>query len=133
MSEKDGIAVVKQAYAAFQRGDIAGILALLHPEVEWEGVKGAPPSVPFAGVRKGIAGVEEFFALVVREEEFTSFEPREFFASGDRVVALGSYSARVRRTGKSFSGEWAMAFTLRDGKVVRFTEYADTYGIAAAF
>jgi ketosteroid isomerase-like protein len=133
MAEKENIAVVQQAYAAFQRGDIAAILALVGKDVEWEGVKGAPASVAFSGLRRGRPAVEEFFALVVREEEFTRFEPKEFFANGDRVVALGSYSARVKRTGKSFSGDWAMAFTVRDGLIVKFVEYADTYGIAAAF
>ena len=133
MAEKDNIAVVQQAYAAFGRGDIAGVLALVAEDVEWEGVKGVPSSVPFAGLKRGKAAVAEFFASVGREEEFSRFEPREFFAGGDRVVALGYYEARVRRTGKSFAGEWAMAFTVREGRIVRFTEYADSYGIAAAF
>jgi hypothetical protein len=133
MAEKENVAVVQQAYAAFQRGDVAGVLDLVAENVEWEGVKGVPPSVPFGGLRHGRAQVAEFFAIVGREEEFSRFEPREFFAAGDRVVALGFYEARVRRTGKSFSGEWAMAFTLRNGKIVRFTEYTDSYGIAAAF
>jgi hypothetical protein len=133
MAERENVEVVRQAYAAFQRGDVAGILERVAEDVEWEGVKGAPRSVPFAGVRRGCAGVAEFFSIVGREEDFVRFEPREFFANGDRVVALGSYSARVRRTGRSFEGEWAMAFTLRDGKITRFTEFADTFGIAAAF
>ena len=133
MAERDNIAVVQQAYAAFQRGDVAGVLELVAEDVEWEGVKGVPSSVPFGGLRRGRAAVAEFFAIVGREEEFTRFEPREYFANGDRVVALGSYEARVRRTGKSFAGDWAMAFTLRDGKIVGFSEYCDSYGIAAAF
>ena len=78
MAEKDNIAVVQQAYAAFQRGDVAGVLALVAEDVEWEGVKGVPPSVPFGGVRRGRPAVEEFFAIVGREEEFSRFEPREF-------------------------------------------------------
>jgi len=133
MAERENIAVVQQAYAAFQRGDVQGILELVAEDVEWEGAKGVPQKVPFGGLRRGKAGVAEFFASVGREEEFSHFEPKEFFASGDRVVVLGSYHAKVRRTGKSFEGEWTMAFTFRGGKVVRFTEYADSYGIAAAF
>jgi ketosteroid isomerase-like protein len=133
VAENENIAVVQQAYSAFQRGDIPGLLELVAEDVEWEAVKGVPASVPFAGVRRGRAQVGEFFAIVGREEEFSRFEPREFFAAGDRVVVLGSYEARVRRTGKTFSGEWAMAFTIRAGKIARFTEYADSYGIAAAF
>ena len=133
MAEKENIAAVQQAYALFQKGDIAGLLALVAEDVEWEGVKGVPKSVPFGGLRRGRDQVAEFFASVGNEEEFTRFEPREFFAAGDRVVALGYYEARVKRTGRSFSGEWAMAFTIRKGKIARFAEYADSYGIAAAF
>src|SRR5262245_4825246 len=113
MAEKENIGVVQQAYAAFRRGDVPALLELVAEDVEWEAVKGAPASVPFSGLRRGRAQVADFFAIVGREEEFSRFEPMEFFAAGDRVVALGRYEARVRRTGRTFGGEWAMAFTVR--------------------
>jgi ketosteroid isomerase-like protein len=133
MSQNENIAVVQQAYAAFQRADIAGVLELLASDVEWDAVRGVPANVPIGGRRRGREQVAEFFATLGREQEFQRFEPREFLAQGERVVALGSYEARVNRTGRSFSGDWAMAFKVRNGKIVEFTEFADSYGIAAAY
>jgi len=46
--------VVEAAYAAFGRGDIEGVLALLDPAVEWS----APATLPQGGQFSGIDGVK---------------------------------------------------------------------------
>jgi ketosteroid isomerase-like protein len=47
-------------------------------------------------------------------------------AQADRVVVLGSLHARVKETGRSYDNEWAMVWTLRDGKVAGWQIYEDT-------
>ena len=37
-----------------------------------------------------------------------------------------------RKTGKRYESDWAMAWTLRDGKVVAFHEYSDPTQLKAA-
>jgi ketosteroid isomerase-like protein len=54
----------------------------------------------------------------------------EFFESGERVIALGSYSGRARRTGKSFTARFAHVWTLQDGLIVRLQQCADTVQLA---
>jgi ketosteroid isomerase-like protein len=73
-----------------------------------------------------------FFQKVNEISEFASFEPREYVAQGDRVMALGSYRAKVKSTGRIYECDWAMAFTVENGKVTEFQEYTDTAAIAAA-
>ena len=52
MSEAQNTQSVKDAYAAFGRGDVNAILAMVDDSVEWEGVKGAEgASVPVAVAR----------------------------------------------------------------------------------
>ena len=63
---------------------------------------------------------------------FSRFEPREFIATGDKVVALGHYVGKTS-IGKSFDLDWAMVFTLRNGKVVRFQEFTDSAAVNASF
>jgi hypothetical protein len=58
---------------------------------------------------------------------------REFIAQGDTVATLGFYRGTVKPTGRSFSSEWVMVFTLDRGKVARFREYTDTNAIVTAF
>jgi ketosteroid isomerase-like protein len=131
MSEQQNIQVVQHAYAAFGRGDIAAILASVADDVEWflpgEGV------IPQSGLYRGRDGVSAFFSKLAETTEFEAFEPAEFVAQGDRVIALGSYRARAKATGLSFEADWCMAFTIVNGKITRFREYSDTATIADAY
>ena len=132
MSEAN-VQVVKSAYAAFQRGDVAAILALVDDNVEWHGVKGGEGVAPHAGLRRGKPAVAEFFQQVGSSLEFTKFEPREFIAQGDQVVAIGDYAAKVKATGRSMASDWVMVFTVRNGKVTRFREWTDSAQLVKAY
>jgi ketosteroid isomerase-like protein len=133
MSEARNTETVKECYAAFQRGDIATILSKLDDTVEWEGVKGTEGVAPHAGVRRGRAAVTEFFQLVGSTLEFHAFEPKEFIAQGDTVVAIGSYRATVKPTKKSIASDWTMIFNFRDGKITRFREFTDSAQVVRAY
>jgi ketosteroid isomerase-like protein len=55
-----------------------------------------------------------FFASFTETPEARGFEPREFIAQADKVVALGHYTWRVTFTGQEYSGDWAHVFTIRN-------------------
>jgi ketosteroid isomerase-like protein len=131
MSEQENIRLVEQAYENFKRGDIHSVLNLCSDDVEWE----VPniENVPFSGKRRGREQVGEFFANLADAQEVQHFEPKEFIAQGDKVVALGHYHWRVNLTGREFECDWAHVFTIRDGKVVKFHEYADTAAATSAY
>lgn len=133
MGTADNTQLVQSAYAAFGRGDIPGVIATLAPAVEWQAIVGAGAHVPTTGLRRGIEGVQRFFTDLAGSVEFSQFEPREFFAGGDKVVVLGAYAGKSKMTGRTFASDWVMVFTVRDGKVVQFREYADIAAIDAAF
>ena len=132
MPEKDNIKVVQDAYDAFGRGDVQGILDVLDANIVWKGVYGAGPHVPTSGERRGKAQVGEFFKQVAENVNFSSFEPKEFIATGDKVVALGHYKATTP-IGKAFDSDFAMVFTLRNGKVTEFQEFTDSASVNAAY
>lgn len=131
MSEQENLRVVRQLFECFGRGDIPGLLQLLHEDVDWH-IRG-PEAVPFFGPRRGHDGVLDFFGKVGTSVEFEQIGAEKFFADGDQVVALGSERGRVKATGKSFENRWAMVFTLRDGKIVKFRSHEDTAAVAEAF
>ncbi len=131
MSEQENVGVVRRAYQNFRSGDIAGILDSVTDDVDWRLPEIA--GVPFSGARRGRASVSEFFSSLADAQESVSFEPREFVAQGDKVVALGRYDWRVRRTGREYGGDWAHVFTVRGGRIVGFHEYMDSAGAEAAF
>ena len=132
MQEAQNTKVVQDAYAAFGRGDIPAILNLLDENVTWKPVTGAADYVPTAGERHGKASVKEFFKILGESVQFERFEPREFVAQDDKVVALGRYTGKTPG-GRTFESEWVMIFTLRGGKVVTFQEFADSAALNAAY
>jgi uncharacterized protein len=128
--EQENIKLVQQIYEHFKRGDIKALLKLLSANIEWQ----LPEieNVPFAGKRRGHEEMGQFFESLVDTQEVQHFDPREFIARGDKVLALGHYAFRVKSTGREFGGDFAHVFTVHDGKVVRFHEYMDTAAAAAA-
>ena len=129
MSVKENVQIVKDAFAAFGRGDIQGLLAFLAEDIEWISPGG---TLPPGGTYCGTAAVAGFFQNLSTALEFSSFEPREFVAEGDRVLVVGFDSWRAKATNRTFEGHWVMVFTVRNGKVTNVREYVDTLGVAQA-
>jgi len=131
MSERNNTAIAQQAYDNFKKGDIQALLNLMSDDIIWE----LPEieDVPIAGSRSGRDAVGEFFAMVARDQDVIVFEPREFVAEGDKVVALGHYQWRVRDTDREFATDFVHVFTVRNGKIVAFREHFDTAAVASAY
>ena len=131
MSEQENVAVVRGAYENFKGGDIRALLDSLTDEVDWHLPE--MESVPFAGGRNGRERVGDFFSDLADSQEVISFEPREFVAQGDKVVALGTYRWRVKKNGREYGSDFAHVFTVRDGKIAAFHEYMDSAAATAAY
>ncbi|HZT57384.1 MAG TPA: nuclear transport factor 2 family protein [Pyrinomonadaceae bacterium] len=131
MSDQDNSNVVRQAYENFKTGDIGTLLGQMSEDVDWRlpDIEG----VPFAGARRGAGQVAEFFSTLGDAQDVLSFEPREFVAQGEHVVALGEYKWRVKKNGREYGGGFAHVFTVRGGKIVAFHEYMDTASAADAY
>jgi ketosteroid isomerase-like protein len=132
MQETQNTKVIQDAYAAFLKGDIPGVLALVDDSVVWRGTTGASAEVPTAGMRRGRAEVAEFFNQVGQHLTFSRFEPQSYVAQGDRVVALGHYSGKTS-AGGSFDSDFVMIFTVRNGRIVDFQEFLDVAQYNAAW
>ena len=131
MNESANGELVQRLYADGGRGDIPPSLAALDPAVEW--INEGSAIIAYAGTRHGSTQVREFFAALDASVEVRTFEPREYLAQGDRVVAFGRWTGRVKATGREYASDWAMAWTIKDGRVTAFRSYEDTQAMAAAF
>ena len=130
MNEQNNVKLVQDAYAAFGRKDIGGILDRVSDGIDWHSF--GPAELPMGGPRKGKPEVKRFFEQVEQAWNFERFEPRDFVAQGDVVVALGCYSGTSKTTRKPFDAEFSHVFTVKNGKVVKFREYTDTANLIAA-
>ena len=124
MSDTSQIALIRKLYAAM--GDVNTFKSLLADDVEWDIEEGFPNG----GVYRGIEGVSDFFAFLVDFDEFYA-KGDVYFESGDHVIVLGRYVG-VTKKGRKVQSRFAHFWTLRDGKVGRLQQTADTLLLAQA-
>jgi hypothetical protein len=124
-------ALAQQLYTNFKNGDIAAILDLLAPDVDW--LFFGPPEIPFAGHYQGREAVEQFFNTALSTAEFLEFEAREFAATSQNVLVQGRERVRARNTGRIWETEWAHVFSIQNNQIVKMREYYDTAVVVAAF
>jgi ketosteroid isomerase-like protein len=96
-------------------------------------VAGPSARIPWAGTRRGRDQVARFFTILAESVELQALERHAVVTQGDTVVVLGREQSRVKPTDRTCTSEWAMVFTLRDGRIARFREYHDTDAWAAAY
>jgi uncharacterized protein len=124
MSDTSQIALIRKLYDAM--GDVNTFKSLLADDVEWDIAEGFPNG----GVYRGIDGVFDFFTFVADFDEFYA-KGDEYFESGDHVIVLGRYFG-VTKKGRRVQARFAHFWTLRDGKIGRLQQTADTLLIAQA-
>lgn len=131
MSEQQNIGLVRQAYAAYGRGDVDEVLACMAPQIDWE--IAAVPSLDFTGKRHGCGEVAEYFRLAEEQRAVREFTPKEFIAQGDKVLVLGHGAWTTRATGRDFESDWVHVFTITDGRIAAFREFMDSHVAVEAF
>lgn len=125
---------VQQIYAAFGRGDVPAILAVLHDSVEWESWEdnsAQRAGVPWLRGGTGKGAVVEFFG-VVGGMKINDFQVLGMMA-GDAQVAVEVLLDATLPNGKRLRDEELHLWNFdAQGKVVRMRHYVDTGKHAAA-
>ena len=130
MNEQENTRIVQQAYENFKNGDLPALLDLYSDDIDWRLPE--VENMPWFGRRNGREETAEFFQSLAEAQDSLTFNPQDFIAQGDKVVALGDYSWRVKATGREFGSDWAHVWTVKNGKLVSFQEYADTAAASKA-
>lgn len=122
--------VVGSFYAALNGGDVAGLLALLAPDVAWTEAERFPY---YSGTWIGPqAVVDNLLHPLGRDWDGFSARSRDAVAEGERVVALGTYAGTFKATGRAMTAEFAHLWTVRDGLIRSFDMYTDTAKVLEA-
>lgn len=125
--------VVQTLLAAFGRGDLPGMLALLSDDVDWGGDK-FDADIPTHVNRRGKAEAAKFFEAVAKEQDFARFEPLHFLCDGNEVAVLVREEFTFRRSGKKVDFDAIHHFTIDgNGSISRYRSYYDSARYAAAF
>lgn len=118
---------VKGIYDAFAKGNIPGVLGALDPNISWTEAAGFPYGGTYIGPN---AVLENVFMKLGTEWEGFSAVPYQLVDGGDTIVALGNYSGKYLKTGKSMSVPFVHVWDFEDGKIVKFVQDTDTLKVA---
>jgi uncharacterized protein len=113
--------VISGLYAAFGRGDLPAVLAMVDEDIDWH----APENLPHGGDFRGREAVARFFGGIGERWESLVVELEALVSGGDRVIALARAHGRLRSTGEEFGYSAAHVWTLRGETPVRFDEYVN--------
>ena len=115
--------IIKGLYNDFATGNVPGVLGTMDANISWTEAEGFMYGGAYTGPN---AVLENVFMKLGTEWEGFSAVPEQIVDGGDMVVGLGTYSGKYLKTGKSVAVPFAHAWTLRDGKIVKFVQYTDT-------
>ena len=112
---------LRNAYAAFNRNDIADTVEALDPQIEWT----EPAESPGGGTYHGHEGVKRYLSQSHAPWAEVSSEPERFIVAGDKIVVF--VYARVRPKDSKDWQETRLAdvFTFRNGKAIQMRAFAD--------
>jgi ketosteroid isomerase-like protein len=122
----NNVELVTQGYKNFAAGNIEAVLALFHPEIEWNECKGFP-YVSGDGLFIGPDAIaQNVLAKIPENYDGFDIEIQELFGSGDKVVMVGYYTGVWKATGKGYKANATHVWTLKDGKATHHFQAVDT-------
>lgn len=125
----DNVTILKGGYEAFAKGDVATVLGLFDPKIEWNEAEHVTywPGSAFHGPQEIVNGV---FAKIPNDFDGFQIEIRRMVASGDTVLVEARYRGTAKATGKPLDAQVAHVWDFRDGKAVKWQQYTDTWQFA---
>jgi ketosteroid isomerase-like protein len=127
----ENVNIVRGIYEAFAKGDIPYLMAALDDKVEWYEAEHITywPGGAFIGPKAVLEGV---LGRVPNDFDGLTINLRRVTGCGETVLAEARYLATAKATGKPIDAQVAHVWDFRDGKVVRFQQYTDTWQFAQA-
>jgi uncharacterized protein len=115
------IAILRAAYAAFNRGDIAAAVQSLDPDIDWR----EPTEFPGGGTYHGREGAGQYLTNSRASVAEVISEPEQFIPAGDHVVVF--VYARVRLKDSTTWQEVRLAdvYVFRDLTPIQMHAFAD--------
>ena len=112
---QENIEIVRNAFDAFTRDDIQGVLRLCDEDI----VITQPPELPgVSRQQRGHSGVLEAFSIWPEQWDDYRIEILRTADSGDYVVVTTRTGGRGKQSGVEVEMEFAFVFTVRDEKIV---------------
>ena len=122
MSQENIERMIREGFAAFNRGDFEAATAMFHPEIEWIAYMSALEGKSHRGreaIARSWSELEESFGGSLRGEV------REVIDGGEKVIVVLEAHGTGAASGAEITQSWAMLATMREGLIVRVESFAD--------
>ena len=126
------LATIKGVYHAFETGDFPGFLGAMDPNIEWNEAENFPyaDGNPYIGPEAVVQGV---MGRIAADWEYWTITDQVYHVTMDEmVIVTARYNAKHKITGKVIRAQVIHMWTLMNGKITRFRQYADTLQVTQA-
>ena len=118
--------IVTELHRAYREGDVARVAALIDDDIDWC-IHGPSRVFSFEGPRRGKAQVIDVLAEIGRQFELQRYDHEILITEGDRAAVLSRVSFKQAATGRTLSMRLINFVRVRDGRIVEFHEFSDTF------
>jgi ketosteroid isomerase-like protein len=120
--------IVQELHTAYREGDAERVAALIDDDIDWC-IHGPSRVFDFEGPRRGKAQVLDVLAAIGQRFELKRYEHEQLIVEGERAAVLSQVSFVQRATGRTLSMRLINFIRVRDGRIVEFREFSDTFDV----
>ncbi|WP_223551603.1 ester cyclase [Aestuariivivens sp. NBU2969] len=128
----DNVITIRTLYDNFAKGDIESVGAVMDENLIWNEAENFPyaDGNPYKGFNAVVDGV---FSRIMNDWEYWNLSNLEFHEmTNNKVLASGRYEAKHKKNEAVINLQMAHLWTLKNGKIISFQQFADTKGISDA-
>ena len=132
LSSPDNVPIIQKLYDDFAKGDIKAVGAAMDAKIEWNEAENFPyadgnPYIGFDAILEGV------FGRIGAEWDYWDLTDLNYHdITNNKVLVTGRYQGKYKKNGATINLQMAHLWDLKDNKVTKFQQFADTKGIADA-
>lgn len=124
---------VQKFFTAFGKGDVEGVVDSFDPAATIVAVRaGKREGQELYGSYRGTTGAREFVANLGRTFDTQAFTVDALVGEGELAFARGSFTHKVKATGKLYSSDWALTCVVRAQKIIEYRFFEDSASFVSA-
>jgi ketosteroid isomerase-like protein len=121
---QENVELVRAAWRAWERGDMAAVFAFYDPEIVWDQTHYG--AAELLGLYRGHDGIRRFFREWLAPFESYYAQPEQFIDAENAVVVRIRQGGRGKQSGVDVEmPPYWQVYRLREGKAVRIEIYGD--------
>ncbi|MEJ0101344.1 MAG: nuclear transport factor 2 family protein [Bacteroidota bacterium] len=129
---EENISLAKNLYDAFGRGDIPTAFTAMDSNIIWNEAENYPYADKNPYIGKDAIPNDVFARIGGDWDNFTLSDKQFYAVQNDMILVTGFYTGKHKLTGKVIKAQFAHVWWLKEGKLVKFQQYADTKQVSDA-